>query len=197
MCEGLSNNGMVRVSNDGDISDALNLDELWPALKQASFTEHTFWTQCPGKHEWLARYKALAAGLTDMGEFLFRQLDRFKHLPKIEPSPSALRTWAADCPKELAKWVPEEVNARMQDICFNKCSLCLRSLFSAGLTAVAQVVDMVKTPGSDAPLTQQSQEELLSKIPQGHPLRDLCGAFLQVTWLFEFLEPIRFRTKLD
>ena len=163
---------------DGDVMRPLNLDDIWPLVKETHFTEHSVWKDFPGQAAFLERYKKFADAFCKMGEYLFRQLPSFQHLPKVQPPAASMRHWANKLPEQLKEWVnKEDLSTKVEATFFRRCAENLRSVFSAGLAAVAQVVAQAKT--GDTPLTQQSVDELLSKVSADHPLRELCAAFLQ------------------
>lgn len=185
LCEGLENDG--KASNADGVMTLMNLDELWPAVQNTSMIDHGFWKACPGKCAFLQRYQKFAKALCEMGEYLFRQLPSFQHLPRVHPSAASMRLWANQLPKQLEEWVEStELRGRMQKTCFQRCADQLKTLFSAGLAAVGQVVAEVKK--GETPLTQNSVDELMSKVPSDHPLSMLCSAFFKACLLPRVLE---------
>ena len=156
----------------------MNLDELWPSLHNTSFIDHAFWKSCPGKSAFLQRYKMFANPLCEMGEYLFRQLPSFQHLPQVQPSPAKLRLWSNQLPQRLEEWIEStSLRARVQTTCFQRCADRLKTLFAAGFAAVGQAVAEVKK--GETPLTQKSVDEIMSKISSDHPLNTLCSAFFK------------------
>ena len=174
VCEGLGNDGKV-ASAGGAV---LVLDDVWPLVKQVDFIEDAFFKDFPEKVPALARYKEFAAAFCEMGEYLFRQLPSYQHLPKLHPTAASMRCWANTLPEQLKVWVCKSELLELADkACFQRCAQNLTALFSAGLEAVAQVVAQAQK--GETPLTQQSKSELLSKIPSDHPLRALVVAFFE------------------
>ena len=176
LCEGLENDG--RTSGSEGVMSPMNLDELWPSLHNTSFIDHAFWKSCPGKSAFLQRYKMFANPLCEMGEYLFRQLPSFQHLPQVQPSPAKLRLWSNQLPQRLEEWIEStDLRARVQTTCFQRCADRLKTLFAARFAAVGQAVAEVKK--GETPLTQKSVDEIMSKISSDHPLNTLCSAFFK------------------
>ncbi|CAE7493136.1 ageIM, partial [Symbiodinium necroappetens] len=180
VCEALENDGKVSHGEaDAKSMHMLSLEETWPLAKQTAFVTHTVWKDLPGKADFLARYEKFVGAFCNMAEYLFRQLPSFQHLPKAQPAAASMRYWANKLPQDLQEWVVEKDAVEVANkTCFQRCAELFQAAFSAGLTAVAQVVAQAKT--GDTPLTQQSVDELLSKLPSDHALRGLCVAFFQV-----------------
>ena len=188
LCEAVENEGKVTVPGASEPS-LINLDEAWPALKQISFTENSFWKKLPAeKLEWLKEYTSLAESLCQLGDFVFRQLEAFAHLPSLERSPTKVQEWHTTLLARLKSWLrgpeAEGLLKHFEQVFLGPCQSHLKKLFSSGLDSVAQTVKQCLSGQTGGGLSQEMQQQVLLQIPTEHPLRALSCSFLQAPWCF-------------
>ena len=159
----------------------IELDEVWSGLKHTCLVEHTFWESGPatGQVEAVLReYKDLSATLCDMANFVFLQNDKFKEKQKLDVAATTLKRWVDIVPNKLKKWVDTGLAQLVEDRTLSVCRSKQQALFSAGLTAVAEVTKQC-VAGSPPSFNQGAQQQLLMKIPKSHSLRPLVTSFLE------------------
>ena len=161
----------------------LNLEEVWPGLKHTCLVDHSFWQSCSASGlvaNILSEYKQMAAMLCDMARFVFLEQDKFSHLPRVEVNAQDLRQWSTVLPQRLPKWVHEDVVAAVDARLLSVCKDKEKSLYSAGLAAVASIA---KQCGDSVlpSMPPETQAQLLLKIPKAHELRPVVAAFLEAS----------------
>ena len=145
--------------------------------------DHSFWQSCSASGlvaNILSEYKQMAAMLCDMARFVFLEQDKFSHLPRVEVNAQDLRQWSTVLPQRLPKWVHEDVVAAVDARLLSVCKDKEKSLYSAGLAAVASIAKQCGD-GVLPSMPPETQAQLLLKIPKAHELRPVVAAFLEAS----------------
>ncbi|CAE7473739.1 unnamed protein product [Symbiodinium sp. CCMP2592] len=203
MCEALSHDGKVGLSEEAESEPSLiNLDDIWPTLKQTHYVDSGFWKSLPPQEvKWLSEYKTFSEMLCQLGDFVFRRLPAFGHLPTMERSPTVVREWVTVLPEGLKRWLqskPTMCEQQFEELFLTPCRDHLKGLFSSGLGSVSQIVAQCKSGMLGGGLAKDMQEQLLQQIPAAHPLRSLVCCFLEATLdvfrfpIFHFMSVIDF-----
>ena len=161
----------------------IELGEVWPCMKHTAVVDHSFWKGFPASSQVckvLADYKALSEQVCDMSKFAFCQHPKFQAKAKaqMEVNATELKIWVDKLPKSLAAWVDEGLAQSVHADLLSVCEQKQKVLFSAGLTAVFELVQKClcgPVPACDDRL----QQEMLMKIPRTHVLKHLIQAFLK------------------
>ena len=118
----------------------LNLEEVLPGLKHTCLVDHSFWQSSSASSQVaniLSEYKQVAEMVCNMARFVFLEQEKFSHLPKVDVNAQELRQWSTVLPQRLPKWAHEDVVAGVDSHLLSVCKQKEKSLYSAGLAAVA------------------------------------------------------------
>ena len=161
---------------------AVNVEEVLVALKHTCFVEHIFWKTCSASgvvDSVLKDYQSLVDTFCQMVKFV----NATKKGKDPDVSASDLEHWCEHLPKKLPQWVGKDLSQMVQDNLLTVCNSRRQALASAGLAAVAKVVDQCVIPGGSLPtMTPEVQQELLLKIPKSQKVKTLVTQFLQATF---------------
>ena len=174
---------MVVEKDSGKEAQLIDLEEAWPCLKHTAVVAHSFWATSTASGQVskvLQDYESVSVQLCSMAKFVFSQSPKFKGNAKVQLEVSAtdLKSWVEKLPDMLLEWVGADLTTSMKETFLSVCEEHQRSLFSAGLDAVADVVK--KCVGGSVPACDKLlQQQLLMKIPKAHRLKPVVTAFLK------------------
>ena len=179
---------MVTEEGTGQKAQLIDLEETWPCLKHTAVIANSFWATSTASGQVskvLQDYENLSVQLCSMAKFVFFQSPKFKGNAKqqVDVSATDLKSWVEKLPEKLLEWVGADLTTSMRVTFLSVCEEHQRSLFSAGLDAVADVVK--KCVGGPLPACDNLlQQQLLMKIPKAHSLKPVVTAFLKAFSLF-------------
>ena len=156
---------------------------MLPGINHTCLVDHSFWQSSSASSQVaniLSEYKKVAQMVCDMARFVFLEQDKFSHLPKVDVNSQELRQWITVLPERLPKWVHQDVVAGVDSCLLSVCKDKEKSLYSAGLAAVASIAKQCGD-GVLPSMPPETQAQLLLKIPKAHVLRPLVAAFLEAS----------------
>ena len=156
---------------------------MLPGLKHTCLVDHSFWQSSSASSQVaniLSEYKQVAEMVCNMARFVFLEQEKFSHLPKVDVNAQELRQWSTVLPQRLPKWAHEDVVAGVDSHLLSVCKQKEKSLYSAGLAAVAIIAKQCGD-GVLPAMPPETQAQLLLKIPKAHVLRPLVAAFLEAS----------------
>ena len=156
---------------------------MLPGLKHTCLVDPSFWQPSSASSQVaniLSEYKQVAEMVCNMARFVFLEQEKFSHLPKVDVNAQELRQWSTVLPQRLPKWAHEDVVAGVDSHLLSVCKQKEKSLYSAGLAAVAIIAKQCGD-GVLPAMPPETQAQLLLKIPKAHVLRPLVAAFLEAS----------------